>query len=197
MVSPYVNKDSVEWQKITKELVDKHPLLCDEIVRIVLESWDEIYRSKIGRRPYYIGKDIFPKPQIMGFFLHELIPLAFETQYPGQWRRERSAKDKDIIYIPDDFFSIEMKTSSNPRSIFGNRSYAQASNAEKKSKSGYYLAINFEKFGEKCPRPRILMIRFGWLDHEDWVGQKSATGQQSRLKREVENGKLFLLYAIE
>lgn len=197
MESPYTNEVPARWQEITKELINRHPLSCDEIVKITLESWDEIYRSKIGRKPYYIGKDIFPKPQIMGFFLHELIPLALETKYPGQWRKERSTKDKDMIYIPNDFFSIEMKTSSNPKSIFGNRSYAQAGNTEGKSKSGYYLAINFEKFGEKYPKPRILMIRFGWLDHEDWIGQKSATGQQSRLKREVENYKLLQLYAIE
>ena len=129
----------------------------------------------------------------MGFFLHELIPLEFEKKYPKRWRKEESVKDKDLIFIPDDTFSIEIKTSSNPKNIFGNRSYAQKANKNKKSKSGYYLAINFEKFTSENTRPKILKIRFGWLDHEDWMGQKSATGQQSRLSGDVERFKLIEL----
>jgi len=39
--------------------------------------------------------------------------------------------------------------------------------------------------------PRILNIRFGWLDHEDWMGQKAASGQQSRLSSDVEKLKLL------
>ena len=107
--------------------------------------------------------------------------------------KEKSASDKDLIYMTDDSFSIEIKTSSNPQSIFGNRSYAQKAMKDKKSKSGYYLAINFEKFTPQNTKPKILKIRFGWLDHEDWMGQKSATGQQSRLSRDVETLKLIEL----
>ena len=193
MNSPYQNKKPREWLTITKKLIAKHPLSTKEIKEAVLEAWEEIFRSKIGRKPYHIGKDIFPKPQIMGFFLHELIPLEFKRKYPQKWRREKSVSDKDLIYVRDDTFSIEIKTSSNPQSIFGNRSYAQEAKKDKKSKSGYYLAINFEKFTDKVTKPRILKVRFGWLDHTDWLGQKAATGQQSRLSRDVESFKLIEL----
>ncbi len=193
MNSPYKDKNVSEWLAVTKQLIAKHPLTTEEIKSVVLDSWDEIFRSKIGKKPYHIGKDIFPKPQIMGFFLHEIIPLEFERRHPGKWRKEKDARDKDLICITDDQFSIEIKTSSNPNSIFGNRSYAQDSENGKKSKSGYYLAINFEKFTEENTAPKIVKIRFGWLDHEDWMGQKSATGQQSRLSRDVENFKLLEL----
>lgn len=193
MNSPYQNKKPSDWLAITKSLLKKHPLAPEEIKEVVLQSWDDIFLSKIGRRGYKIGKDIYPKPQILGFFLHELIPLEFEKRYLGKWRREISARDKDLIYIPDDNFSIEIKTSSNPNSIFGNRSYAQETENGKKGKSGYYLAINFEKCTDTCPSPKILKIRFGWLDHEDWLGQKAATGQQSRLSRDVESFKLIEL----
>lgn len=145
MNSPYTNKPPKKWIGITESLIAKHPLSSKEIKEVVLQSWDDIFQSKIGRRAYCIGKDIYPKPQILGFFLHELIPLEFEKRYPKKWRREISARDKYLIYIPNDIFSIEIKTSSNPQSIFGNRSYAQESLNAKKSKSGYYLAINFEK----------------------------------------------------
>lgn len=193
MSSPYKNKKPDQWLSVTKELVKKHPLAPEEIKEVVLQAWDNIFTSKIGARGYKIGKDIFPKPQILGFFLHELIPLEFERRYPGQWRRELSARDKDLIYVPDDNFSVEIKTSSNPSSIFGNRSYAQETENGKKDKSGYYLAINFEKCTEGNGTPKILKVRFGWLDHEDWMGQKAATGQQSRLSRDVENFKLLEL----
>jgi hypothetical protein len=143
MDSPYKNKDHKYWLGITKKLIADHPLSMKEITKVVLESWDSILKSVIGGK-YRIGKEIFPKPQIMGFLLHELIPLEFKNRYPDKWRMEVSAEDKDLIYIPNDTFSVEIKTSSNPKSIFGNRSYAQKSATKKKKKSGYYLAVNFE-----------------------------------------------------
>lgn len=192
--APYLNQPVSEWETITKQLVSEHPLDTKELTEAVLESWEEIFRSKIGKKPFQIGIDIQPKPQIMGFFLHELIPLEFSRLYPGVWRPEKSANDKDMIYIPNDYYSLEIKTSSNPNSIFGNRSYAQEGDSKKKTKSGFYLAINFEKFNETNYHPKILKIRFGWLDHTDWLGQTAATGQQARLTRAVEDNKLLQLY---
>lgn len=130
----------------------------------------------------------------MGFFLHELIPLELAARYPKQWRGEEKASEKDIVYIPNDRYSIEVKTSSNPSHIFGNRSYAQETAKGKKEKSGYYITVNFEKFLVEQKRPRVRLIRFGWLDSSDWVGQVAATGQQSRLPSEVENYKLIEIY---
>ncbi len=198
MPSPYENKNIEKWIPITKSLVDKHPFDQEEIKNVVLESWEQIFRSKIGDKPsFIIGKDIFPKPQIMGFLLHELISLALETKYPKEWRKEECSKDKDLVNLRDDILSVEIKTSSSPKNIFGNRSYAQKTEGNKKSKSGYYLAVNFEKFKNKKDKPKILKIRFGWIDHEDWVGQKSATGQQARLTPDVESKKLIELYSVK
>lgn len=196
--SPYANTSPEEWQDTTKRLVENHPLSSEEIVAVVLESWEDIFESKIGRKPYLIGKELLLKPQIMGLLLHELIPEKMKALYPGQWEKEASAGDKDMIYLPDDTYSIEIKTSSSPASIFGNRSYAQKKRtSSKKKKFGYYLAINFEKFEKGVSKPRILRIRFGWLDHDDWVGQKAATGQQSRLSKVVEDSKLIELYSVK
>jgi hypothetical protein len=194
MVSPYKGLPPEKWIDVTRHLINRHPLKKEEIVDVVLNSWASIFASRMGTREFFIGKEIFPKPQIMGFFLHELIPLELAARYPKMWRGEQSASDKDIVYIPDDQFSIEVKTSSNPSHIFGNRSYAQGTTEDKKVKSGYYLAVNFEKFSEAVKQPNILLVRFGWLDSSDWVGQKAATGQQSRLLSEVENYKLLELY---
>ena len=52
-------------------------------------------------------------------------------------------------------YSVEIKTSSNKSKIFGNRSYAQKSENEKKDKSGYYLAINFEQISDTNRKPKL------------------------------------------
>ncbi len=194
MTSPYNGLDSTKWLEVTKQLIKSHPLEPDEIVEVVLAAWESIFKSKMGTKGFLFGKQIFPKPQIMGFLLHELIPLELSVRYPNEWRGEKDASDKDIVYIPNEYFSIEVKTSSNPNHIYGNRSYAQATTKGKKSKTGFYLAINFEKFSKKIDRPNIRLIRFGWLDSDDWIGQKANTGQQSRLPTEVETCKLLELY---
>lgn len=193
--SPYKGASPDKWAAITDKVVASHPLKSDEIVDIVFEAWRSIFTSAIGTHGFKIGKDIFPKPQIMGALLHELIPLEVAARYPKMWRGEKAADDKDIVFIPDDSFSIELKTSSHRDQIFGNRSYAQEAQNDKKSKSGYYLTVNFEKFSQQENEPQILLIRFGWLDHTDWIGQRAATGQQSRLTSDIYAGKFKTLYA--
>jgi len=194
MHSPYKGVDPKHWRDVTAQLIKEHPLDYKELVEVVLLSWKSIFASKMGTKGFRIGKEIFPKPQIMGFLLHELIPLELSARYPTEWRGERDASDKDIVYIPNNYYSIEIKTSSNPIHIYGNRSYAQKSSKGKKAKTGYYLAVNFEKFSKTNTHPKIRLIRFGWLDSEDWIGQKAATGQQSRLAPIVENNKLIVIY---
>jgi hypothetical protein len=190
--SPYNGLAVDKWKTKTEELIRKHPLDPKELAGVALQSWERIFQSDIGG--FRIGKDIFPKPQIIGFLLHELISLEIERKHGGKWRRERDTGDKDLVYVADNKYSIEIKTSANPSRIFGNRSYAQKGKAGKgkKEKAGYYLAINFEPFNGK--HPQIRMIRFGWIDHIDWMGQKAATGQQAHLSDDVERNKLLALY---
>jgi hypothetical protein len=175
-------------------LIGAHPLKANEIVQVVLQVWDDILKSSVGSKPFRIGTDLKPKPQIMAFFLHDLIPLELSLRYPKLWRGDLAGADKDLVFIPDPTLSVEIKTSSHPTQIFGNRSYAQKGSSSKKSKSGYYIAVNFGKFPEDGSAPRIGRIRFGWLDHEDWAGQVAATGQQAHLSPDVERYKLLQLY---
>ena len=119
MTSPYTSLDSKEWPKTTKRLVAEHPLDSREIVDVVLTSWNAIFASKMGTREFEIGKDISPKPQIMGFFLHEFIALELAARYPKKWRGEESKSDKDIVYIPDTNYSIFYRT----QDIFKCQSY--------------------------------------------------------------------------
>ncbi|XZO04092.1 MAG: ScaI family restriction endonuclease [Microcoleus sp.] len=65
-----------------------------------------------------------------------------------------------------------------------------------KDKSGYYLVVNFQKFNPKIEGVQTLninLVRFGWIDREDWQGQTAATGQQAKLSPDVERYKLLKL----
>lgn len=193
-ISPYAGKDKSEWKAITEKLIKEHPLDEGSLVEMIKIAWNNIFETSIGRHNLKIGKHIFPKPQVIGALMHELIPAELAATYPKEWRGENDAGDKDIVYIPNDYYSIELKTSSNPTRIFGNRSYAQKPSQGKKGKDGFYIAVNFEKFSKKNKRPEILVIRLGWLDHTDWRGQKAESGQQSSLSPETYNLKFKTLY---
>jgi hypothetical protein len=193
MIGPYANIDENEWQSKTIELINDHPLDSKEIVEVVLSCWETIFESRLGGK-FRIGYEIQPKPQIMGFLLHELIPLELQSRYPSEWRPEKEKFDKDLVYIPNPSNSIELKTSSHPTQIFGNRSYAQEQIGNVKSKNGYYLTVNFEKFNSRG-LPRVTQVRFGWLDHSDWIGQASSTGQQARIRPESDRAKLLKIYS--
>lgn len=194
--SPFAGKPVTRWEGITNKLLRAHPLDSATIVEVVLAAWRSIFDSKIGSQGFHIGKDMFPKPQVMGFLLHELIPLELAARFPKKWRGDKTAGEKDIVYLPDPQYSVEIKTSSNPNRIFGNRSYAQKTTKGKKAKSGYYLAVNFEKFTDTNRSPAIKRIRFGWIDASDWMGQRAPTGQQARLSADVETKKLKTLHPI-
>lgn len=192
-ISPYKGVDVNNWANVTNNLIKDHPLKEDFLIKTILDSWASILNTTIDI--YTIGKDIFPSPQTMSFFLHELIPLKIQQRYPDEWRTEITSADKDIVCIKDPKYSIEIKASSSKRNIYGNRSYSQKTDVSKKSKSGYYLAINFEKYDDKSTNsPKITMIRFGWIDHGDWQGQKTSSGQQARLSPDVELRKLKIIY---
>ena len=147
------------------------------------------FDSKIGSHRFKIGTDLFPKPQIMGYLLHELIPLEFAVRYPDKWRGEQEAGDKDFGLPPDPRFSFEIRTSSHKSQIFGTEA-TPSSRPTRRKQERDYLAVNFQSFNKRQrPRPDLSGFRFGWLDHTDWVGQAAATGQQANSTPESEGRK--------
>jgi len=192
--SPYKRKTVAQWSAITDKLIASHPIKPDEIVETVLKSWEDIFNSKIGS--FSIGKEIEPVPQIMSFLLHELVAHYLSLKHPGVYKVGTEKTEKDIHCITDSSLSIEIKGSSHPNQIFANRSYAQPQSGNgQKDKNGFYIAINFEQFKDVKPNiPKILMIRFGYLEHTDWIAQASATGQQARLGADVYRHKLKQIY---
>ena len=193
MKSPYSKAPVSRWKKITEKLIDEFPLSQSELVDTVFLSWKDIFCTKVGGA-YQIGTEILPQPQIMGFLLHELIPLNLSKRHKGIWRRGEANVELDAHYIPNEKYSFEIKTSSSAKGIFGNRSYAQISKKATKRRHGYILAVNFKKFEDSVDEPNIGLIRFGWLDPTDWIGQRAQSGQQSRLTKEAKAYKLKILW---
>ena len=188
--SPYDGHPVEDWKAITEELVNAHPLFGDEIRTLVTDGWNEVFESRIGSKGLRIGVDIFPSGQVMGSFLHELIPREFSDAHPTLWRPEADTADKDLVFIPDNKFSIELKTSSHPSEIRGNKSFAQDVTDGKKLKDGYYIVVNYAeiKHGNQL---ELKKIRFGWLDQGDWQTGKSQTGQGATVKAIAKKHKLI------
>jgi len=208
MESPYNNQEEKNWEKITKKLIEEHPLSKNQIVDAVLTSWKQIFQSKIG--PLTIGKQIFPTPQIMSNIIHELIPHNLAENVGSDYRVGITKTEKDIVYEPNSTYSVEVKASSSKNDIYANRSYAQPSlDSDTKDKNGFYIGVNFEKFQilkegeykkvefdneENIIYPIITQIKFGYLEHTDWIPQASAKGQQARLTKESKKFKLIKLH---
>lgn len=208
MASPYNNQEEKNWKKITEKLIGEHPLSKEQIVDAVLTSWKQIFESKIG--PLSIGKQIFPTPQIMSNIIHELIPYNLAENVGSDYRVGITKTEKDIVYEPNSTYSVEVKASSSKNDIYANRSYAQPSlDSDTKDKNGFYIGVNFEKFqrledGEykkvefdnegNIIYPKITQIKFGYLEHTDWIPQASAKGQQARLTKESKKFKLIKLH---
>jgi hypothetical protein len=186
IMDPYKDANVERWLEITRELVRKHPL-TPHIVDLCLKSWESILNGKINTYLNMLIREMNISPQATGALLHDIIPEYIRKKVKGF--RKGSGNEKDIVCVDDDSYSIELKTSSQ-KSIYGNRSYAKSDGG--KSKDGYYLTINFEKIETKDPK--ILLIQMGWLNHSDWIGQKSETGQQASLTKEARLNKLIELY---
>jgi hypothetical protein len=195
MNAPYKDKPVSEWRMITETLLSKHPLPFETLIQIVLKGWSCILESKICG--LQIGTDLFPNPQMMGYFIETLIALQLEKQFPTLWKHGNQKQEKDVVCLEDDYFSFEIKSSSSKNKIFANRSYAQEqTSASTKNKNGFYLIINFDKFNvlDSLYPPDITLIRIGYIEHSDWRGQKSEKGQQASLSPEVYQNKFITLY---
>lgn len=194
---PYEGIEEQHWENVTVDLINKFPIPMDVIKEIVLDSWNEIFTITNSSHDFAIGKTIFPKPQILGFFLEEIITQKIHRLDPETWVPDPTGYSKDLENVVAPEFSVEIKTSSSLKNIYGNRSYGQRGFSAKESKDGYYLAVNFEQFDKKNPllkRPEIRLIRFGYLNYTDWSSQASSTGQQARIPARIESVKLLPIY---
>lgn len=178
-----------QWREKTDELIEQYPLSLDEIRFMATRTWDLLWQTTIGEGETAIRlRELDVPATIVGYFFENLLAKELETRYPGEWRGSQAKSEKDLVYLPDDSYSTEVKSSGQPGiKIYGNRSYGKASqntDSEAKSeKSGYYITLNF--YGT-----RLTLLRLGWIDFEDWNPQKAESGQAASLNEDVYKHKL-------
>lgn len=182
MSSPYEGKEIEQWLSITHQLIQNHPLKPEELLEAAQISWDKLWSTTVGDSSLGFPLiDLDPPATIVGYFFEKLLSKELASRYPQVWRGGKGS-EKDLHCLQDEAKSVEMKSSGQlGYKIYGNRSYGQKvenTDAAKKDKSGYYITINFS--GQT-----LTLIRFGWIDADDWQAQKSATGQMAGLKDEV------------
>lgn len=192
MASPYTGVPVEKWEEKTRDLLAAHPLDARVIRDVALASWDTLWRTKIGYAEAAIPLDELGLPAtVVGYFFEKLFARELQLRFPKEWRGGKAKDEKDLVYLAEPRFSTEMKTSGQLGfKIFGNRSYSQAaadgSLVSKIDRSGYYITVNF--WGKM-----LTLIRFGWIDSEDWRPQAASTGQAASLAREVYQYKLVAI----
>jgi hypothetical protein len=191
-LSPYSGIYPARWSEITRRLIGEFPLSAEELVAAVENAWSEFYSSRIGSVGLLIGSDIFLPAQATGVILERLISAHLARRHRG-WRSGTIKSEKDIVCIGNPKFCFEIKTSSSKKGVYGNRSTGHRADGRTKYRSGYYLIVNYKNPTEEAPERFLRLVRFGWIDDEDWVGQDSPTGQQASISREVSASKLVTL----
>jgi hypothetical protein len=189
--SPYEGKDKSLYQAVTKELIRNHPLSLDETEKIATFCWQVLWETKIGYGETCLRLQELDIPAtVVGYFFEKLFAHELGKRCWGKWRGGSAKDEKDLVYIPDNGFSIEIKASGQlGTKIFGNRSFGQKGvqkNKECKDKSGYYITVNFYQ-------QILTLIRFGWIDFSDWQPQKAPTGQMAGLPDYVYESKLLVV----
>jgi len=190
MSSPYEGVDLELWSTKTQELIERHPLDLDTIRDTAIKCWGTLWQTNVGAGETAIPLSSIEVPAtVTGYFFEKLFARELERKYPNLWKGGRSKSEKDFVCLSNNSFSIEMKSSGQlGTKIFGNRSYGQqtldGSQIAKEEKSGYYITVNFY-------RQTLTLLRFGWIDFEDWKPQGSQTGQAATLPSHVYELKLI------
>lgn len=178
-----------QWREKTDELVEQYPLSLDEIRFAATRAWDLLWQTTIGKGEAAIRLTELDVPAtIVGYFFEKLLAKELESQHSGEWRGSQSKNEMDLVYLPNDRHSTEIKSSGQPGTkVYGNRSYGKAPRSAdletKPEKSGYYITMNF--YGM-----RLTLLRLGWIDFEDWSPQAAESGQAASLNENVYKYKL-------
>lgn len=187
--SPYKDQPVESWLAITEDLIKNHPLSLNKILEAVYVAWEGVWSTEIGNGHARIPlHEVNPPATVVGYFFEKLLGKELATRYPGEWTGGSAGDQKDLHYIKDKKYSIEVKTSGQLGwQVYGNRSYGQDienPDRAKKDKSGYYITVNFHG-------RHINLIRFGWIDGSDWIPQGAQSGQAAKLGPNVYEYKLM------
>jgi hypothetical protein len=192
--SPYTGDPSASWVAVTQQLLNAHPLKASELRDAALAAWGTLWHTTIGTGETAPRLSELRVPAtIVGYFFEVLLVRELEHRQPGLWRGTQSKDEKDLVCVADPSLSVEIKASGQAGfRVYGNRSYGQKSENEllvKKEKSGYFITVNFYQ-------RTLNLLRFGWIDADDWVPQRASTGQMAGLRQAVYDYKLIPIVGV-
>ena len=159
-----------------------HVLPQPVLLRVIHTSWQTLWASRIG--PLGL-RDLAIDAQVVGKFFQELMLLELRAEDPERWRAG-SPREKDFECVEDASQSFELKMCGQlgGREVFGNRCSAQGyASSSGKDRSGWLLTINYSGHV-------INLVRFGYISGDDWIGQRTASGNSSRLHKDAYARKL-------
>lgn len=163
------------------------PIEPETLAECALESWREVWASRIGGEEHGIRLADWRAPaSVIGLLFEGMLARSLARRQPGEWRQGARKGEPDLVYLPRPESSVQLKTSGQGGiRIYGNRSYATppSTAGAKGAKDGFYLTCNFLDSS-------LYLLRFGWLNHEDWIPQQSETGQAATLGAEAYRSKL-------
>lgn len=157
-----------------------HPIPVETFGNIALETFKDIERIVVGKRRLLdmplngavrggvIGS-IFETLFVERFF--ESLPLTERIL----WRPGDPITEYDVVYIPNQDYSFEIKTASTDNINTSRR----ADGVDVKPKRGYYLLVRYEP--EADPGDILRWVRFGWIDDTNW-SRPDVKGRKRRLR---------------
>lgn len=180
--------DENRFLEVTNKLIKDYPLNEEQMISLCTKAWNIIKEMniKILEKEYKLV-DLHLHGSTYGglidIALRELIVQSDESK----WDRPVSKADKDVINKQDKKFSLEIKSGGQSNThVFGNRSSNLEGKNEQKSMAGYYITLNYYN-------DAMYLIRFGWLDKEDWKEQVEG-GQQAKIEESAYKFNLNILY---
>lgn len=162
--------------------MSRHVLSHRILSKVIHASWKALWTVKVGRIPLH---QLNIDAQVVGKFFQELMLMELHAEDP-RWMPPDGTKDPDFVFAEDPSQSFELKMCGQPgsRVVYGNRcSSAAYVSPRGKSRDSWLLTINYTD-------TRINLIRFGYVLGTDWIGQVSASGNSSRLNKDVYATKL-------
>jgi hypothetical protein len=191
MASPYSGKTVTQWAEVTHALVQAHPLTPAIIHDVAQVAWARLWSTRVGGAAQgFPFAEADPPATVVAYFFEKLFAQELATRFPDVWRGG-CGSEKDLHCLRNEALSVEMKASGQiGYKVYGNRSYGQKlenADAAKKDKSGYYITVNF--YGQA-----LTLLRFGWIDADDWKPQSASSGQMAGLGDDVYNYKLLPIH---
>lgn len=109
-----------------RDCIERYPLNPSQnniILQYALDSWAHVWNTTIGNTPLRLSV-LNPSATVIGYFFEKVFAYNLAQAFPLEWRGGINKEDKDIVCIPHNNFSIEIKTSGQlGTKIYGNRSY--------------------------------------------------------------------------